>query len=119
VFWNLIKNAVKFTPHGGRIEVRTRNHTDHFIVIEVVDTGVGIDPALQPRIFDAFEQGGRSVTSKFGGLGLGLAIAKRAVELHKGRLWAVNASPGLIVKMEMPVTPEPVTSPELSRSLAG
>jgi CheY-like chemotaxis protein len=77
---------VKFTPHAGRIEVRTRNDSDHFIVIEVVDTGVGIDPALQPRIFDAFEQGGRSVTSKFGGLGLGLAIAKRVIDLHHGSI---------------------------------
>jgi len=86
VFWNLIKNAVKFTPHGGRVEIRTQNDADHFIVIDIMDTGIGIDPALQPRIFDAFEQGGRSMTSKFGGLGLGLAIAKRVIDLHHGSI---------------------------------
>ena len=51
-----------------------------------MDSGIGIDPALQPRIFDAFEQGGRSVTSKFGGLGLGLAISKRVIDLHHGSI---------------------------------
>jgi PAS domain S-box-containing protein len=86
VFWNLIKNAVKFTPTGGQIELRTRNTAEHQLVIEVTDTGVGIAPELQPRIFDAFEQGGRSVTSKFGGLGLGLAISKRVIDLHDGSI---------------------------------
>lgn len=86
VFWNLIKNAVKFTPHGGKIEVRTHNDADHFIIVDVTDNGIGIDPPLQPRIFDAFEQGGRSTTSKFGGLGLGLAIAKRVIDLHHGSI---------------------------------
>ena len=86
VFWNLVKNAVKFTPPGGKIEIRTRDEPGHFIVVEVMDSGIGIDPALQPRIFDAFEQGGRSVTSKFGGLGLGLAISKRVIDLHHGSI---------------------------------
>ncbi len=86
VFWNLVKNAVKFTPAGGKLEVRTHNDADHFITIEVADNGIGIDPALQSRIFDAFEQGGRSVTSKFGGLGLGLAISKRVIDLHHGSI---------------------------------
>ena len=62
------------------------NDADHFIIVDVTDTGIGIDPALQPRIFDAFEQGGRSTTSKFGGLGLGLAIAKRVIDLHHGSI---------------------------------
>ena len=86
VFWNLVKNAVKFTPPGGKIEIRTRDEPGQFIVVEVMDSGIGIDPALQPRIFDAFEQGGRSVTSKFGGLGLGLAISKRVIDLHHGSI---------------------------------
>src|SRR6185503_9281560 len=73
VFWNLIKNAVKFTPPGGRIEISTRNPVPNQIEIVVSDSGVGIEDILLPRIFEAFEQGGRDVTSRFGGLGLGLA----------------------------------------------
>lgn len=92
VFWNLIKNAVKFTPPGGRIEISTRNITPSCIEIVVRDNGVGIEPELLPRIFEAFEQGGRDVTSRFGGLGLGLAICRRVIDLHHGSITA--ASPG-------------------------
>src|SRR5205807_1424692 len=60
VFWNLVKNAAKFTPEGGRIELRTHNTEGHQIVIEISDTGIGIDRQLIPRIFDAFEQGGHT-----------------------------------------------------------
>lgn len=94
VFWNLIKNSAKFTPEGGRLEISTRNNQDHQIVIEITDTGIGIDPQLMPRIFDAFEQGGGVITSKFGGLGLGLAISKRVVDLHHGTIEARSAGPG-------------------------
>ena len=86
VFWNLLKNAIKFTPDGGKIDISTRNDDQHHVVIEFADTGIGIDPKMQPRIFDAFEQGGRAVTSRFGGLGLGLAISKRVVDLHDGTI---------------------------------
>lgn len=88
IFWNLLKNAVKFTPGGGRIVVRTRNPNPHQLEIEVHDDGMGIEPDLLPRIFDAFEQGERL---RFGGLGLGLAITKALVELHKGRITAASA----------------------------
>lgn len=88
VFWNLVKNAAKFTPEGGRLDLSTKNNDAHQIVIEIADNGIGIDPALMPRIFDAFEQGGRVVTSKYGGLGLGLAISKRVVDLHHGTIIA-------------------------------
>ncbi len=91
VFWNVINNAVKFTPPGGSIEIRTHNDDSHHVVIEIQDSGVGIDPALQPRIFNAFEQGGSGVTSKFGGLGLGLAVSKRIVDLHNGSISAHSA----------------------------
>jgi len=94
VFWNLVKNAAKFTPQGGRVSVATRNDEAHHVVIEISDNGVGIEPELMPRIFDAFEQGGRTVTSKYGGLGLGLAISKRVVDLHQGSLEARSAGPG-------------------------
>ncbi|HEY4283836.1 MAG TPA: ATP-binding protein [Chthoniobacterales bacterium] len=86
VFWNLLSNAVKFTQPGGAIEIRTHNDPGHQITIEIQDSGVGIDPELQPRIFNAFEQGGPAVTSKFGGLGLGLAVSKRILDLHQGSI---------------------------------
>lgn len=95
VFWNLVKNAAKFTPEGGRLDVSTRNNDNHQIVIEITDNGIGIDPEVMPRIFDAFEQGGHVVTSRFGGLGLGLAISKRVVDLHHGTISARSAGPGL------------------------
>jgi PAS domain S-box-containing protein len=91
VFWNLIKNATKFTPAGGAIEIRTHNDANHQIVIEISDTGVGIEPELQPRIFDAFEQGGPAITSQYGGLGLGLAVSKRVIDLHQGKISVFSA----------------------------
>ena len=94
VFWNLVKNSAKFTPEGGRVEISTRNNDAHQIIIEVSDTGIGIDPKLMPRIFDAFEQGGGVITSKYGGLGLGLAISKRVVDLHHGTIAARSDGPG-------------------------
>jgi PAS domain S-box-containing protein len=94
VFWNLVKNAAKFTPAKGHIELSTKNNEAHQIVIEITDNGIGIDPALIPKIFDAFEQGGRIVTSKYGGLGLGLAVSKRVIDLHHGTISARSAGPG-------------------------
>jgi PAS domain S-box-containing protein len=86
VFWNLVKNSAKFTPEGGRIEISTSNTEAHQIVIEIRDTGIGIEEKLMPRIFDAFEQGGGTITSQYGGLGLGLAICKRVIDLHSGSI---------------------------------
>ncbi|MDP9098434.1 MAG: ATP-binding protein, partial [Verrucomicrobiota bacterium] len=94
VFWNLVKNSAKFTPDEGHLEISTRNMEAHQIVIEITDTGIGIDPKLLPRIFDAFEQGGAVITGKYGGLGLGLAISKRVVDLHHGRIEARSDGPG-------------------------
>ncbi len=86
VFWNIIKNAVKFTPARGELRISTRNDDEHNIIIDFTDTGVGITPELQPRIFEAFEQGGKGVTNRYGGLGLGLAISKRVIDLHGGKI---------------------------------
>jgi PAS domain S-box-containing protein len=94
VFWNLVKNSAKFTPEGGRIEISTWNNEAHQIIIEISDNGIGIDPQVMPRIFDAFEQGGGTVTSKYGGLGLGLAICKRVIDLHHGTIEAHSAGKG-------------------------
>ena len=89
VFWNLLRNAVKFTPEEGRIELRSCNIGEQ-LRIEVADNGIGIEPELIPRIFNVFEQGQQSKTRRFGGLGLGLRIAKAMVEMHKGSLTAFS-----------------------------
>jgi signal transduction histidine kinase len=86
VFWNLVKNSVKFTPEGGRISIATMNPMPQKIEIRISDTGIGIDPEKIDKIFNAFEQGQSSITRRFGGLGLGLAISKAMVDAHGGRI---------------------------------
>jgi CheY-like chemotaxis protein/anti-sigma regulatory factor (Ser/Thr protein kinase) len=88
VFWNLINNAVKFTAQGGQITVRTFNDTSGRFHFEITDTGIGIEPQRLPSLFQPFEQADPSVTRQFGGLGLGLAISKRLVDLHHGKIEA-------------------------------
>jgi len=85
VFWNLLNNAVKFTPPRGRITVRTSNDEGRF-GFEITDTGVGIEPEEQARIFNAFEQGEVSIIRQFGGLGLGLTISQTLLKLHGGNI---------------------------------
>ncbi len=92
VFWNLVKNAIKFTPEEGAVHVRTHNSVEGKVSITVTDTGMGIHADTLPHIFEAFEQGSIS-KQQFGGLGLGLAITKSIVELHQGSIRA--ESPGL------------------------
>ncbi len=122
VFWNLLRNAVKFTPAGGHISLRSssgsscrsrlpdvdcelpsgsacasspdRDPIASSLVVEVSDSGIGIDPQHIDRIFAPFEQGDRNVTKQFGGLGLGLAICKALVELHGGSIAARSAGSG-------------------------
>jgi PAS domain S-box-containing protein len=91
VLWNLLSNAVKFTPVGGTITVRSWSGPGSLLV-QVADSGIGIDPAAMPHIFDAFEQGRTRSPRRTGGLGLGLAISKAIAEMHGGTLTA--ASPG-------------------------
>jgi signal transduction histidine kinase/response regulator RpfG family c-di-GMP phosphodiesterase len=91
IFWNLIKNAVKFTPAGGDLHIRTSNDNDGNFRVDVEDTGVGIAAELLPKIFKAFEQGD---AAHHGGLGLGLAISKALVETHRGSIHAGSDGPG-------------------------
>lgn len=90
VVWNLLTNAVKFTPDGGRIEIRLKQVADQ-ARIEVSDTGIGIAPDFLPHVFEHFRQEDSSTTRKFGGLGLGLAIARQIVEQHGGLIWVDSA----------------------------
>jgi two-component system CheB/CheR fusion protein len=90
VFWNVLKNASKFTPGQGAVTVRTSNPRPQAIHIEISDTGIGIEPDHLEKIFDAFEQGG----IRREGLGLGLAISKAIVEMHHGSIRAFSEGPG-------------------------
>ncbi|HEU0179969.1 MAG TPA: PAS domain S-box protein [Blastocatellia bacterium] len=92
VTWNLLSNAIKFTPEGGRIELRTQR-IDQSVHITVSDNGKGIEPDFLPYVFDRFRQSDSSSARRFGGLGLGLSLVKRLVELHGGTVEA--ASEGL------------------------
>jgi CheY-like chemotaxis protein len=90
VFWNILKNAIRFTPQGGRISLRTADAAPGRVAIEVVDTGMGIAPSDIPRIFQPFEQAG----PRLGGLGLGLSISSALVEAHGGTLTAESGGLG-------------------------
>jgi signal transduction histidine kinase len=103
-----VKNARKFTPPDGKIVVESYDRDEGRVVVRVRDNGAGIHPDVLPRIFDAFEQGGREVTRKHGGLGLGLAISKTLVELHGGTLTAHSdgLGHGAMFTIELPVIEE-------------
>jgi signal transduction histidine kinase/ActR/RegA family two-component response regulator len=90
---NLVTNAVKVTPSGGRVEVRLAR-TEAWAIITVADTGIGIEAPLLPRIFDRFRQADSTITRRHGGLGLGLAIVRHLAELHGGTVSAESAGPG-------------------------
>ncbi len=119
VFWNLIKNAVKFTPECGEISIITRNESSRLLshdslsqelmIIEVSDTGIGIEPEKLSRIFDAFEQADRSITRRFGGLGLGLAISRALILAHGGTLEAFSRgkNKGTTFTIRLPITHRP------------
>jgi CheY-like chemotaxis protein/anti-sigma regulatory factor (Ser/Thr protein kinase) len=93
IVWNLVSNAVKFTPRGGRVRVHL-DRTDRYARITVSDTGVGISPAFLPYVFDRFRQAETSAARVHGGLGLGLAIVRHLVELHGGRVEAHSQGEG-------------------------
>jgi len=104
---------VKFTPEGGQISIRSANDDGH-LKVEITDTGVGIPPEVLPRIFNAFEQGEKTTTRFFGGLGLGLSIAKAIVDLHHGSLTVSSEGKdkGATFTLELAtVTAEPEPSP--------
>jgi two-component system CheB/CheR fusion protein len=86
-FWNLLKNACKFTPEGGEITLQTWNQGSN-IIISLKDSGIGLEPGAAVRIFDPFVQANEGITRVFGGLGLGLAISKATVEAHGGTISA-------------------------------
>jgi signal transduction histidine kinase len=94
VFGNLLDNALKFTPSGESVSVRVESFADQNVRIVVQDTGIGIDADILPRLFEPFVQADRSLARSAGGLGMGLAVVKRLVELHGGKVEVHSAGPG-------------------------
>ena len=121
VFWNLINNAVKFTSPGGEITVRTFNDKQARFHFEIVDTGIGIEPQRVASLFQPFEQADPSVTRQFGGLGLGLAISKRLVDLHAGTIEAESRgrSFGATFKVTLDTLPEGAATSGVKNRIAG
>jgi signal transduction histidine kinase len=111
VFWNLIKNAVKFTPPGGQIAIETQCDQASNLTVEFRDTGLGIEPEPLARIFDPFFQGHHSLRQRVGGLGLGLAICKAITEAHGGTLTAASAGlgRGATFRLELATVADPST----------
>jgi PAS domain S-box-containing protein len=104
VVWNLVSNAVKFTPPGGTVAIGMRRAGDNALVT-VTDSGMGIRPEIMPEIFERFRQGAGMTTRRHGGLGLGLSITKHLVELHGGSIRASSAGEdrGATFTVELPV----------------
>jgi len=119
VFWNLIKNAGKFTPRGGKLSVTSRNDCQEgaagaTLLVEVRDSGIGIEAHVLPKIFDAFEQGDSATRRRFGGLGLGLAISRSVVSAHGGRLSAASEGKdrGAVFTLELATVAAPASVAE-------
>jgi len=93
VVWNLLTNAIKFTPKGGQVQVLLQRVNSH-LELSVSDTGIGVPASYLPHVFDRFSQKDSSTTRAFGGLGLGLAICKQLVELHGGSIRAASQGEG-------------------------
>jgi PAS domain S-box-containing protein len=124
VVWNLLSNAIKFTEPGGAIDVSIRMAGSQ-VTCEVRDTGQGIDPDFLPFVFDRFRQADSSMTRRFGGLGLGLALVRHIVELHGGRVAAFSEGrgEGALFRIELPIravgpSSRPEPSDETPREVA-
>lgn len=104
VIWNVLSNAAKFTPAGGKVQIAVGQNNGH-VEIKVKDTGPGIDPTFLPHVFERFRQADGSTTRTHGGLGLGLAIVRHLVELHGGTIGVDNRNdgPGAVFTVRLPL----------------
>jgi signal transduction histidine kinase len=110
VLFNLLDNAMRFTPEGGRVTVSAERH-DGAVDVHVADTGPGIAPEHLPRLFERFYRVDPARSQKEGGTGIGLAIARSVVEAHGGRIWAdSNPGRGSVFTFELPVAPAATTT---------
>jgi len=99
---NVVRNSIRYTPGGGAVDVKL-GATPDAARISVRDYGPGVPQDVLPKIFQPFFRVDDSRDTSTGGVGLGLAIAYRAIGLHHGRLWAENVKPGLTVWIELPL----------------
>jgi signal transduction histidine kinase len=120
IIWNLLKNAVKFTPEGGDITISSDNPSDTVCTVSVRDTGIGMELEVMQRIFDPFEQGNRSFAHRFGGLGLGLAISKSLAQAHGGTLTAQSdgLNRGSTFTLSMQALPQSEAASVASKAIA-
>jgi signal transduction histidine kinase/CheY-like chemotaxis protein len=123
VLWNLLANAIKFTPNGGRVELSLERHEGH-VRLQVSDSGEGISAAFLPHVFERLRQADNSITRSHGGLGLGLAIVRHLVELHGGsvRVESPGVGQGATFTVELPTGPpagEPAADNLAAGALAG
>ena len=118
VVWNLILNAIKFTPRDGRVVVRLKSE-GHFVRLIVEDSGEGIKPEFLPYVFDRFRQAEGSISRKQGGLGLGLAVVRHLVELHGGSVSAESEGPGkgATFTVNLPLAREATPAPQPSETV--
>jgi signal transduction histidine kinase/PAS domain-containing protein/ActR/RegA family two-component response regulator len=107
IAWNLLNNAVKFTPAGGSIEIALRNENESAVFV-VTDTGQGIDASFLPHVFEMFRQADGSNRRRHGGMGIGLALVHQLVQLHGGEISAASAGPnkGACFTVRLPLLPE-------------
>ncbi len=130
VLYNLLSNAVKFTPAGGRVRVEAQSLAESapalggahgMLLVSVVDNGIGIPERDQLRMFEAFEQGDSPLARENPGTGLGLAVARKLVELHGGRIWVESAgnNHGSCFRFTLPLAAEEPPSPAPKAGLAG
>jgi two-component system CheB/CheR fusion protein len=114
VILNLLNNAAKYTPEGGRIWLTLQKEQDQ-AVVRVRDTGVGMPPELLPKVFDLFAQGDRTLDRSEGGLGIGLTLVRRLLEMHDGSVEAFSEGPGrgseFVVRLPLLQEPQPVPTP--------
>jgi len=112
---NLVANAIKFTPGGGRVTIALERSGQEARIV-VADTGIGIDPAQLPHIFERFWQADPSGPPAQEGLGVGLSIVRRLVELHGGTIEAHSAGPGsgTRITVRLPLAPETVSGDAVS-----